>query len=114
MRLSSQSHRHWCTSCTRHHEYACRAADCDKPTVTPCPRAETLAARKKLVAKVALTSLMAMVAAGCGRTHKPVHVPRVRYHATFNDKDCKPSSDGGFDCNHVHFNPLEIDAKGQR
>jgi hypothetical protein len=109
------SHRHWCTSCTRHHEYACRAADCDKPTATPCPRAETLASRKKLVAKVALTSLMAMVAAGCARKHtKPVHVPRVRYQATFQDKDCKPSSDGGFDCNHVHFNPLEIDAKGQK
>lgn len=92
------SHRHWCTSCTRHHEYACRAADCDKPTATPCPRAETLAARKKLIATVAL---MSMLASGCGRTHiKPVHVPRVRYQATFQDK--------------VHLNPLEIDATGAK
>jgi hypothetical protein len=54
---------------------------------------------------------------GCMDRHlyKPAHVPRVRYNATFEDKDCKRSADGlGWDCNHVHLNPLEIDATGAK
>jgi hypothetical protein len=71
-------------------------------------------ARKKLVATVAV---MSMLAGGCApRKHAPkIHVPRVRYQATFSDKDCKPSAKPkSFDCKHVHFEPLTIDAKGQQ
>lgn len=55
--------------------------------------------------------LLAATCTGCVRRVRPQHVPRVHYHATFYDKDCRRHPDGvRWICNNVVLDPDEIQA----